>query len=380
MLVEVDNKDSKLKYSVYAWMQEEDGSLISHATKQGVYQHHHNFWFELEFSNPSENYSSLKPSQMDAFIKYIEEKHPFLKLCDSYWKAQELVKNNYKSWRKTWEKEEKEKAKCKEKEKVGKKEMKRKKKEKRKERDKHPREIQVINIESSSDEEGSEREARPASKPSKEVKQQSAKPKDVVNGNLSSRKIGEAITFATIDVKELADKAAFKLNASNSAANAPQHDTPVPTGSSEPAASSTSTTVDSIESFATKVKGLPKTILTAKKDHPFSAYAGDIDTSKISDKDLWPTYNGPLTKIIPTGDHDTRKHLVMDPTILTPKLKRLEGTIDLVVAVAGKVPEKPPSKPKKQKANDASGGGGRSAKKTKPVPSPMEIPNLISLK
>ncbi|KAK1224526.1 hypothetical protein PQX77_012572, partial [Marasmius sp. AFHP31] len=111
-LVDAKDEASGSSYSVYAWMQEEDGSLISLSTKQQVYQDHHGFWTEQELTNPPDNYSSLKPSQIDAFITYIEPKHAFLTLCDGHWKARELVKNNYKSWRTTWSRRKGKEDKC----------------------------------------------------------------------------------------------------------------------------------------------------------------------------------------------------------------------------------------------------------------------------
>ncbi|KAK1222362.1 hypothetical protein PQX77_014794 [Marasmius sp. AFHP31] len=415
-LVDAKDEASGSSYSVYAWMQEENGSLISLSTKQQVYQDHHGFWTEQGLMNPPDNYSSLKPSQMDAFIAFIEPKHTFLTLCNGHWKAHELVKNNYKSWRTTWSrhkgKEDKEKLDKKEKDKVEKK--RKKEKEEGREKDKEVKtskqrdnrsvksSLLVINITDSDSKEVclffslSFSVLKPASQETQGAV------KNVVNGNLSSKKLGPAIVFANVDVEKLAIKATANLSApvTPPADNSAQaSDSPV-----VPAAAAF-VPVDFIQDLEAKVKALPKSIPTAKKDHVFSCYTVDLNalTSAIDDENLWPTFDKPLTQIIPVGDYDTRKHLVvrgkyglpafvalvrhlvytrkMDSIVLKPKLERLVETIDRAVAVAGKASEQlPAKKSRKRKANDVPSGTNQVTKRSKAAALPLQIPDLISPK
>ncbi|KAL0059795.1 hypothetical protein AAF712_013436 [Marasmius tenuissimus] len=161
--------------------------------------------------------------------------------------------------------------------------------------------------------------------------------------------------------------------------------------------------INIIKHFASKVKSLPKSVATAKKDHPLSAYSGSCTPEKhtagIADEDLWPHFNRPLINLIPTGDHNTQKHLVlrgkygldgflkfiqhlayshkMDTAVLEPKLECLMGIMDLIVATKGKAPEQSAAvKPPKKCKNDPSTSTNTApAKKSK---APLEIPDLVS--
>ncbi|KAK1216136.1 hypothetical protein PQX77_021255 [Marasmius sp. AFHP31] len=149
--------------------------------------------------------------------------------------------------------------------------------------------------------------------------------------------------------------------------------------------------INFIDAFESKVKTLLKSIPTAKKDHIFSASAGDLDalTAEILDEDLWSTFDKPLTEIIPVSDHNTCKHLIvrgryrlpafvalvqhlvytckMDHPVLKPKLEWLMETIDRTVAVAGKAPKRPPAKKLKKQKNEDAPGDTQAAKKSKAI-------------
>ncbi|KAK1215866.1 hypothetical protein PQX77_021518 [Marasmius sp. AFHP31] len=135
----------------------------------------------------------------------------------------------------------------------------------------------------------------------------------------------------------------------------------------------TDSPINTIEKFAAKVDNLPSTIPEAKEGDAFSVYANDAETYTVDiphDK-IWPTFDGLFTKLIPSSDKDSWKHLVshgkyrlpafvrliqhlkynckMDTAFLEPKLKRLMETINWVVAIVGKAPKQPSAQCKKPK-------------------------------
>ncbi|KAL0059481.1 hypothetical protein AAF712_013767 [Marasmius tenuissimus] len=387
-----DDKSSRC--GVYGWMQENDGSLIEFDEKDRVYKDHHSFWNDMEHSHAPENYSTLKHAQIDAFIKFIEPLHPWLSLCDGHWKARELLKCNYKSWRRTWQRR-------KNKEKKDKAEKKKERREWQEEKNEsrvpsEAKEVSVVTkkglalIEISDDE--SDEEATPVTASnvpsSSKGKERATEPKAVSNGKLSSKKLKDLnIQFKPINVGKLADKAASCLNpalAVPTAANGqPLRHNPIPI----------------VEKFAAKVNGLPKSIPTAKKGDAFTGYANEpaTYTTDITKDDLWPKFDGPITALIPVGDDDTRRHLVvrgkyglpaflkfiqhlaydcqMDTAVLEPKLERLMQTIDVVVAAPTEAPSEPkPAKTKKRK--NTNNDGPLKPKKSKSSGS-WKIPNLI---
>ncbi|KAL0059794.1 hypothetical protein AAF712_013435 [Marasmius tenuissimus] len=97
-----NDNDSSSKNGVFAWIKQNDGSLISLEEKRLTYRHHHHFWNDLNYPEAPRNFSTIKYDHIDTFVKFIEEKHPWLALCNSNWKAKKLAKQNFKLWRTTF--------------------------------------------------------------------------------------------------------------------------------------------------------------------------------------------------------------------------------------------------------------------------------------
>ncbi|KAJ8092387.1 hypothetical protein PM082_023842 [Marasmius tenuissimus] len=164
----------------------------------------------------------------------------------------------------------------------------------------------------------------------------------------SNQKVGEAIGFASINVEQLAKKDASHLKPTDAPASSEV--------TSQSDLLATVVTVhkplEIIDQFKAKVKSIPQTIRNAKKGHAFSSYSSEPETytTGIPREDLWPTFDGPFTTLVPTSDYKTRKHLIlrgkhglpafvklvkhlgyncgMDITVLEPKLEWLMETIN----------------------------------------------------
>ncbi|KAK1215024.1 hypothetical protein PQX77_022374 [Marasmius sp. AFHP31] len=423
-----DGDIGKKNEGIFAWMQHFDGTLVSFSEKKEAYKDHRRFWNGLELSQPPRNYSSIKHTQIDDFVTFMEERHDWLALCSGHWKAHEILKSNYKSWKKTYlSRQNKEAAK-------EKKDKKKERKEKRKERERGPDSEQRIVSDVSNEREGhdphvvvnlcsmdfdsddNEAVIREAGPSTSELPQATNISKSATEGTISSKKLSESIIFAPIDVAALEKKAIDNMDSPASVPSGRKlaDDVPMmlaPTPPSAPADVPSLQTkaldniepatvpsgrkpINFIEKFAAKVKGLPQSVPCAKKGGAFTQYSANDPstyTKGIPTKELWPRFDTPLTLLIPSGDHEARKPLVtrgvyglpalvkflkhlvydrgMDPFVLEPKLERLTETIDLVVAVLGKRPEEPKAAaklPAKRKDSQASvGDAKRPVKKSK---------------
>ncbi|KAK1227462.1 hypothetical protein PQX77_009547 [Marasmius sp. AFHP31] len=370
-----DSSDVGRREGIFAWMQHFDGTLISFNEKKEAYKDQRRFWNGLDLSQPPRNYSSLKHTQINNFVTFMEERHDWLALCSGHWKAHEILKSNYKSWRRTYlSRQRKEAAK------LGKKDRKKERKEKCREREQDSKQRNVsdereprvvVNLcDAASDSDGNEVVIEAGTSKVKRGLLHKSKPqgnhgKSSTEGTISSKQLSKSFVFAPTNVVALEKKALDNAPSTPSAPFAPS----APSTSSAPSALSAPSTwkpIAFIEKFAAKVKGLPQLVPCAKKGGAFTQYSANDPstyTKGIPTEELWPRFDTPLTLLIPSGDHEARKPLVtrgvyglpalvkflkhlvydrgMDPFVLEPKLEQLTETIDLVVAVLGKKPEEP---------------------------------------
>jgi len=85
---------------VLAFLENEDGTLISQDGKRRLYGAMHGFWNDqIDRSDPPMNWSSAGETLRNSFRNFLKTKFFYLRLCANHWKAEELWKQNYHSWR-----------------------------------------------------------------------------------------------------------------------------------------------------------------------------------------------------------------------------------------------------------------------------------------
>lgn len=89
---------------VLAFLEKDDGKLISYDDKKQLYRAMRGFWNDhIDGRDPPLNWSSAGETLRNAFRDFLESKFFYLRLCASRWKVEELWKRNYHSWLRSFE-------------------------------------------------------------------------------------------------------------------------------------------------------------------------------------------------------------------------------------------------------------------------------------
>ena len=89
---------------VLAFLEKDDGKLISYDDKKQLYRAMRGFWNDrIDGRNPPLNWSSAGETLRNAFRDFLESKFFYLRLCTGRWKVEELWKRNYHSWLRSFE-------------------------------------------------------------------------------------------------------------------------------------------------------------------------------------------------------------------------------------------------------------------------------------
>ena len=92
----------KCESSVLAFLEDENGKVISHHERKRLYAELRGFWNDnIDANHPPDNWSSAGATLRDRFRDILEEKFPFLRLCAGRWKVEALWKKNYHSWKRS---------------------------------------------------------------------------------------------------------------------------------------------------------------------------------------------------------------------------------------------------------------------------------------
>jgi hypothetical protein len=84
---------------VLAFLESDNGKLISYDDKKQLYRAMRGFWNDcVDGSSPPLNWSSAGETLQNAFWDFLESKFFYLRLCAGRWKVEELWKQNYHSW------------------------------------------------------------------------------------------------------------------------------------------------------------------------------------------------------------------------------------------------------------------------------------------
>jgi hypothetical protein len=84
---------------VLAFLENDNGKLISYDDKKQLYRAMRGFWNDhIDGRNPPLNWSSAGETLRNAFRDFLEGKFFYLRLCAHCWKVEELWKRNYHSW------------------------------------------------------------------------------------------------------------------------------------------------------------------------------------------------------------------------------------------------------------------------------------------
>jgi hypothetical protein len=93
---------TKRESGVLAFLEEENGKVIDRHERKRLYAELRGFWNDNIDSNcPPDNWSSAGATLRDKFRDVLEEKFPFLCLCNGRWKVEALWKKNYHSWKRS---------------------------------------------------------------------------------------------------------------------------------------------------------------------------------------------------------------------------------------------------------------------------------------
>jgi hypothetical protein len=91
--------DPNQEDGVLAFLEDDNGKLISYDDKKQLYCAMRGFWNDrIDGCNPPLNWSSAGESLRNAFRDFLENKFFYLRLCAGRWKVEELWKRNYHSW------------------------------------------------------------------------------------------------------------------------------------------------------------------------------------------------------------------------------------------------------------------------------------------
>jgi hypothetical protein len=89
---------------VLAFLEKDDGKLISCDDKKQLYHAMRGFWNDrIDGHSPPLNWSSAGETLRNAFRDFLERKFFYLRLCAGRWKVEELWKRNYHSWLRSFE-------------------------------------------------------------------------------------------------------------------------------------------------------------------------------------------------------------------------------------------------------------------------------------
>jgi hypothetical protein len=95
----LEGDDSNQEDGVLAFLEKDDGKLISYDKKKQLYRSMRGFWNDrVDGSNPPLNWSSAGETLRNDFRDFLENKFHYLHLCAGHWKVEELWKRNYHSW------------------------------------------------------------------------------------------------------------------------------------------------------------------------------------------------------------------------------------------------------------------------------------------
>lgn len=88
-----------------AFLENEDGSLITYEEKKQLYLAMRGWWNDnIGNKNPPGNWSSVGETLRNSFRDFLERRFFCLRLCSQRWKVDELWKRNYHSWLRSFKK------------------------------------------------------------------------------------------------------------------------------------------------------------------------------------------------------------------------------------------------------------------------------------
>jgi len=91
--------DPNQEDGVLAFLEDDNGKLISYDDKKQLYRAMRGFWNDrIDGCNPPLNWSSAGETLRNAFRDFLESKFFYLRLCAGRWKVEEIWKRNYHSW------------------------------------------------------------------------------------------------------------------------------------------------------------------------------------------------------------------------------------------------------------------------------------------
>ena len=91
--------DPNQEDGVLAFLEDDNGKLISYDDKKQLYRAMRGFWNNrIDGHNPPLNWSSAGETLRNAFQDFLESKFFYLRLCAGRWKVEELWKRIYHSW------------------------------------------------------------------------------------------------------------------------------------------------------------------------------------------------------------------------------------------------------------------------------------------
>lgn len=97
-----DEGITKRESGVLAFLEDKNGKVIDRHERKRLYAELRGFWNDNIDSNcPPDNWSSAGATLRDKFRDVLEEKFPFLCLCNGRWKVEALWKKNYHSWKRS---------------------------------------------------------------------------------------------------------------------------------------------------------------------------------------------------------------------------------------------------------------------------------------
>ena len=95
----LSSDDPNQEDGVLAFLEDDNGKLISYDDKKQLYRAMRGFWNDrIDGCNPPLNWSSAGETLRNAFRDFLESKFFYLRLCAGRWKVEELWKRNYHSW------------------------------------------------------------------------------------------------------------------------------------------------------------------------------------------------------------------------------------------------------------------------------------------
>jgi len=100
-----DDSATSKEDGIPAFLENEDGSLISYDEKKRLYLAMRGWWNDnISDKNPPGNWSSVGETLRNSFRDFFERRFFCLRLCSHRWKVNELWKRNYHSWLRSFKK------------------------------------------------------------------------------------------------------------------------------------------------------------------------------------------------------------------------------------------------------------------------------------